>query len=202
MLKIINKLRSLKLHCRRYFSTVYMYLYAYLYGVKLGKGCKFWNRTRFYLEKGSIIQIGNKCLFRSDVDSNLIGVNHKCIISAHSGDAKIIIGNNCAFSGTSIGIKSGIEIGNNVLVGANTIITDFDWHAKDPNDRDNPNLIMGKDIVIEENVWISANCIILKGVKIGRNTIIGAGSVVVSGQPPNSICAGNPCRVLKKLECN
>jgi len=196
---IFNIIRSSRLSLRMSISTCYTYIFCYLYGVKLSKGCKFWNRTTFYLEKGSKIEIGVGCLFRSDTDSNLIGVNHRCIVSTHSNHAKIVIGNNSGFSGTSIGIKEAIEIGNNVLVGANSIITDFDWHSTDPENRDNPDKVFGKKIIIEDNVWIGANSIILKGVHIGPNTIIGAGSVVVSNQPGHSICAGNPCKVLKSL---
>lgn len=179
------------------FSTWYSYLFSFLYGVKLSGGCKFWNRATFYMEKGSKIEIGEGCLFHSDTNSNLIGVNHRCIISTHSTRAEIVIGRNCGFSRISIGAKLGIELGNNVLVGANSIITDFDWHAMDPLNRDNSELIIGKKIWIEDNVWIGANSSILKGVHIGKNTIIGAGSIVVSNQPANSICGGNPCKVIR-----
>jgi acetyltransferase-like isoleucine patch superfamily enzyme len=53
-------------------------------------------------------------------------------------------------------------------------------------------------IVIGDNVWIGANCVILPGVKIGSNVIIGAGSIVTKDVPNNSIAVGNPCKVIKK----
>lgn len=52
---------------------------------------------------------------------------------------------------------------------------------------------------IEENVWIGANSVILPGVRIGKNTIIGAGSVVTKDIPNNVIAAGSPCRILRKI---
>jgi acetyltransferase-like isoleucine patch superfamily enzyme len=52
---------------------------------------------------------------------------------------------------------------------------------------------------IERNVWIGAAAIILKGVRIGENSAIGAGSVVVRDVPPKCVAAGNPARVVKRL---
>lgn len=198
LVRAFNRLRLIKLSTRAWISTKFIYVYAGLYGINLGAGCKFWKKTTFYKEPGATISIGKNCFFRSDQDSNLIGVNHRCIISAHSATAVIKIGNNCGFSGSSIGAKESIEIGDNVLVGANSIITDFDWHSLDPYDRFDKTMIISKKVVIEDNVWIGANCLVLKGVRIGKNTVVGAGSVVTRDLPQDSICGGNPCRVLKK----
>ncbi len=185
---------------RKWLPTNFIYLFSYFYGIQLGKSCVFWNYPTFFKELGGKIIIGDRCLFRSDSDSNLIGVNHKCILSVHSAEAVLRIGDNCGFSGTSIGVKESIEIGNNVLVGANSVITDFDWHSLNPYERDNASLVPSKKVVIEDNVWIGLNCVILKGVRIGRNSIIGAGSIVVKDLPENSICGGNPCKVIKVLD--
>ena len=56
--------------------------------------------------------------------------------------------------------------------------------------------------MIEKNVWIGMNSVILKGVTIGDNSIIGAGSVVVKDVPKNTIAAGNPAKVIKDLPIN
>jgi len=109
----------------------------------------------------------------------------------HKG--KIEIGNNCGFSGTAIGAFDSITIEDNVRCGANTLITDADWHMDDP--RVGP----AKPIIIRKNVWIGYNTVVLKGVEIGENTIIGAGSIVTSNIPPNVIASGNPCKVIKPL---
>ena len=197
--KLSNKLRSYRIAFLSKVTTSYVYLFCSFYGVKLGAGCKFWKRTIFFLQPGASIIVGDRCSFRSDFSSNLIGVNHRCIVSTHSQNASIFIGNNCGFSGTSIGAKERIEIGNNVLVGANSTITDFDWHSLDPNDRDNQELVRSRKVVIEDNVWIGANCIILKGVRIGKNTVVGSGSIVTRDLEENSICGGNPCVIIKKI---
>ena len=52
---------------------------------------------------------------------------------------------------------------------------------------------------IEKNVWIGAGAIILPGVTVGENSVIGAGSVVTKDIPPNVVAVGNPCRVLRPI---
>ena len=161
-----------------------------LKGIKSGENCEYFGVPYFHRDPFSSIIIGQNCRFRSGHTSNLIGVNHKCIISTHSKDARIIIGDNCGFSGTTIGAAAEIIIGNNVLVGANAIITDFDWHSDRSNTHPQP-------VIIKDNVWIGVNSTILKGVTIGENSVIGANSLVVKDIPANVIAGGNPCKVLK-----
>ncbi|MCH4017747.1 MAG: hypothetical protein LKE74_04740 [Prevotella sp.] len=60
-----------------------------------------------------------------------------------------------------------------------------------------PILFKKQPIVIGNDVWLGANCLILKGVTIGARTIIGAGSVVTKDIPADCIAAGNPCEVIK-----
>ena len=59
---------------------------------------------------------------------------------------------------------------------------------------------MSASIVIEDDVWVGAHSIILKGVTIGARSIIGAGSVVTKSIPADCVAAGNPCKVLKSLK--
>jgi acetyltransferase-like isoleucine patch superfamily enzyme len=55
-------------------------------------------------------------------------------------------------------------------------------------------------VIIHDNVWIGLNTVVLKGVEIGMNSIIGANSLVLKSIPPNVIAGGNPCKVLKVKE--
>ena len=165
-----------------------------LLGVQLGKGSGFWGPSKFVKYPGSSIVFGSGCRFRSGSSSNLIGINHLCIFSTHSEIASLVVGDNCGFSGVTIGCFKEITIGNNVLCGANTLITDSDWHTNDP--RVGP----PQSVIIGNNVWLGYGSIVMKGVTIGENTIIGAGSVVVKNIPANVIAAGNPCKVIKELK--
>ena len=126
--------------------------------------------------------------------SNLIGINRPCSLSTLTNNATIEIGNNCGFSGTVIGAFKSIYIGNNVRCGANTLITDSDWHLND--NRINPKPL---PIIIEDNVWLGINVVVMKGVTIGKNSIIGANSVVTKSIPSNVIAAGNPCKIIKRI---
>ena len=93
-----------------------------------------------------------------------------------------------------------IRIGNNVAVGANTIICDTDFHPLRPSDRMlDPNEGATAPIVIEDNVFIGMQSLILKGVTVGTGSVIGAGSVVTRDVPPGVIAAGNPARVIREL---
>jgi len=184
------KLHHQKLLLYKFLSGVLSKIQLSLKGIVSGRDLAFFGVPYFHRYPDSIISLGNKCTFRSDQTSNLIGTNHKCIISTHNEEAIIRIGNNCGFSGVTIGAAKKIIIGNNVLCGANVVITDFDWHLDISNTQPHP-------VIIHDNTWIGLNTVILKGVEIGENSIIGANSLVVSNIPANVIAGGNPCKVLK-----
>jgi acetyltransferase-like isoleucine patch superfamily enzyme len=61
-------------------------------------------------------------------------------------------------------------------------------------------MVQTAPVTIEDDVWIGAQCIILKGVTIGARSIIGAGSVVTKDIPADCVAAGNPCRIIKELK--
>jgi acetyltransferase-like isoleucine patch superfamily enzyme len=170
-------------------------LYAIWWGVKLGSEVEFDGICHFERFPGTTIIIGNHCQFRSRKNSNLIGINRPCSISTmlSNYNSSIEIGNNCGFSGTVIGAFKRIKIGNNVRCGANTMITDSDWHLDDSRSG------VPADVVIKDNVWLGVNAIVLKGVTIGENSLIGANSVVTKNIPANVIAAGNPCKIIKQL---
>ncbi|ELI6428750.1 sugar O-acetyltransferase [Vibrio harveyi] len=90
-----------------------------------------------------------------------------------------------------------IYIGDHVMIGPNVTIATA-GHPIDPELR--------RDIAqfnipvhIGNNVWIGANSVVLPGVTIGENSVIGAGSVVTKDIPANVVAVGNPCRVLREI---
>ena len=88
-----------------------------------------------------------------------------------------------------------VTIGRYVFVGPNVVFTD------DPHPMGCPKYRECKGgAVIEDYVKIGANSTILPGVRIGRNSLIGAGSVVTKDVPPDSVVAGNPAKFIKKIE--
>lgn len=175
-------------------TTLCMRIRASFEGIHLGRHTDFYGFMKFVREADTSIFIGNNCQFRSRSTSNLIGINRPCILSTILPGAKIEIGNNCGFSGTVIGCFDSVIIGNNVKCGANSLITDSDWHLDDPRAG------APKPIVIGNNVWIGEGSKILKGVTIGDNSVIGAGAVVTKSIPANVVAAGNPCKIIKTID--
>lgn len=178
----------------RVVDTFIVYLLAKLKGVRLGETNRFIGLTYFERVPGSEIIIGNCNEFRSHVTSNPLGINHKCMITTLQSGAKILIGNNCGLSGVSISSALNVTIGDNVRVGANSLVIDTDGHLDDYR------VSSPRKIVIGNNVWLGMNVVVLKGVEIGDNTLIGANSVVTKSVPANVIAAGNPCKVIKYLD--
>lgn len=161
--------------------------------VKLGKNQTYRGKVNFRVWLNSQITIGDNCLFYNSHNDNWIGIYCPCIISTLTQGANLKIGNNCWLSGTVIGCAKSIVIGDNVRMGANTLITDTDWHTDDY--RTGPN----KEVIIEDNVWLGYGVKVLKGVHIGKNSVVGAGSIVTRDIPANVIAAGNPCKVVKQI---
>ncbi|MBR0416711.1 MAG: sugar O-acetyltransferase [Firmicutes bacterium] len=90
-----------------------------------------------------------------------------------------------------------IYIGDRVMFGPNVTVATAN-HPIEPSLRAR-GLQYNKDVRIGENTWIGAGSIILPGVTIGKDTVIGAGSVVTKDIPDGVVAAGNPCRVLRPV---
>lgn len=113
-------------------------------------------------------------------------------------NAILKIGNHCFFNrNCSITSNKSIQIGNNCMFANNLVIVDHDHKVID----DIPSVeLVSNEIIIGNNVWVGANVTILKGVKIGNNTIIAAGAVVNKNCDPYSVYAGIPARKVKNLK--
>lgn len=108
-----------------------------------------------------------------------------------------LIANNVNLNDTVFINYAPIKIGDGTrFSGENLLLTST--HQEDDFET-----VIAKPITIGENVWLTYRCIVLGGVKIGDNVIIGAGSIVTKDIPSNVLAAGNPCRVIKNIRpCN
>ena len=172
---------------------------AYWWNVQLGSGCQFYGSPLFRRLPGSRIVIGRNCVFRSAFWSNLVGLNRRCILATLDARAEIQIGEGCGLSGTVICAAERVSLGRRVMAGANTVITDTDWHPLDPAGRAGGVAGACAPVVIEDDVWLGLNVIVLKGVTIGAGAVIAANSVVISTIPPRVLAAGIPARVVKAI---
>jgi len=149
-----------------------------------------------------VFTIGDSCTFKSGRGLNPLSRNIKGSVSIVDG-ATLVIGNNCGFSSVCLWSHQSITIGDYVNIGADTILMDSDAHSLSYLDRRIVTVDIqrkvDKSISIDDDVLIGTRCIILKGVHIGARSIIGSGSVVVNDIPEDCIAAGNPAKVIRKI---
>lgn len=167
----------------------------------IGKNSMIFGKLLLSIERESKVILGDNIVFRSSTKYNFVGIYKPVSISVGK-NAKLIVGNNTGFSGTSIYASRSVIIGENCNFGGNTSVWDTDFHPLDFHERRENNIskIRSADIIIGNDVFIGANSIILKGVSIGDRVIIGAGSVVSKNIPMDEIWAGNPARFIRKIK--
>jgi acetyltransferase-like isoleucine patch superfamily enzyme len=145
---------------------------------------------------GSSIVIGRQWVACSDPKHNSLGVFQLVILKTVGHGAKIVIGDDVGMSGCTITAATSVTIGNHVLLGSGCLITDSDAHPVNPEERRAGYGGASRPIVIEDDVFIGARAIILKGVTIGKGCVVGAGAVVAKSVPPYSVVVGNPAKVV------
>lgn len=154
----------------------------------------------------SKVFIGKKVVLNSDAKNSNTALTFNCTLVC--GLTGIIeIGDNTMLNGVSITAYEKVVIGKNCQIASCTFIADTDFHPVDPAIRKKEvngykidhSEVNKKAVTIGNNVWIGWGCTILKGVTIGDNSIIAAGSVVVTDVPPNVLYAGNPAELKKSL---
>ena len=146
---------------------------------------------------GATISIGDDVIINNVDFENPAGMSHRTALAAQTPGSSIRIGNRVGISGATIIAWTSIFIGDDVLLGADCMVIDTDFHGIHPDYRQNfYKNVRSEPIVIDRGVWIGARAIVLRGVHIGENSIIGAGSVVTHSVPANTIVAGVPARAI------
>lgn len=154
-----------------------------------------------FIGKNGHMSIGHNFAMHNTINGNPIGCYEKCTFYV-APNCKIEIGDNVGVSQTALISYASIVIGNNVKIGAGTCLWTTDFHSLDPMIRRGSHDLENRKslpIEIHDNVFIGAKSIILKGVCIGENSIVGAGSVVTKSIPANEIWGGNPAKFIRKI---
>lgn len=154
---------------------------------RMGPRVRVWG-TPAVRNSGRLL-IGNRVRFYSTVATLEIGINTGGTLEI--GDRVMIN------YGTSIGVYQQVRISDRCNIGSHCMIIDNAFHHLDPQRRDEAP--PSEPIVLEENVWLAARVIVLPGVTIGANSVIGAGSVVTRDIPANVLAAGVPAKVIRPL---
>ncbi len=198
----VSPSRALRRHITKFLRSVAArvhllraYLGAWWGGTDLtvGRGVRFYQRA--IISGEGRVQIGDRTFLGYPIGG---GFRYSCCeLQARYADAVISLGE-------SVGVNNGlliiaarsVEIGDGCLIGKDVQILDFDAHGIAPEERRSS---IGKisPVVLGRHVWIGNDVILLKGTKIGDNSIVAAGAVVPGGDyPANVILGGNPARVL------
>lgn len=185
-------------------SIIYKRVKLYFWNVKYGKKMRIIGPLRIRKTYNSSIVIGQNFLAISGFNS-AIDTGRKNVLSV-TGGAKLVIHDYVGITSTSIYCQNHVEIGSHVLIGADTIIMDTNFHSMDYQIRgtskegyQHKGTINTAPVIIGDNVFIGTRCIINKGVNIGEGAIVAAGSVVVKDIPAWEVWGGNPAKFIKSL---
>jgi acetyltransferase-like isoleucine patch superfamily enzyme len=109
-------------------------------------------------------------------------------------DGHLEIGNNVFINyGCSLAAAKHVKIGDDCLIGSHVMIMDCDFHRVEDKSWDTT----GKPIIIEDRVWVGNRAMVLKGVRIGHDSVVAAASVVTRDVPPRTLVAGIPAKPVR-----
>lgn len=158
--------------------------------ISFGKNIRFHKNTRLIIENKCKLEIGSNFFARSNFTVR--------VTDEAKSIANISIGSNCFFNDScSITAMESITIGDDCLFGENVHIYDHNHNYKDLPKKIREQGFSTSPVKIGNNVWIGTNVVVLKGVTVGDNSIIGAGCIVYKDVPADSILLSNG-NILKK----
>lgn len=180
--------------------SIYYHIYFKIKKIQVGFGFKA--NGRIYVKNlGGGIIIGNRVRINSSKNYNPIGSGKRTVIELFP-QCKLQIGNHVGVSNATIVCSKEICIGDYVDIGDNVKIYDTDFHSLNPFVRSSDKDFIEAEkrkIMIGDYSFIGTNVIILKGTKIGKFSVIGAGSVVAGNVPDYEVWGGNPAKFIRKL---
>lgn len=170
-----------------------------LAGIVWGKNWQMFGMPILQCHRGSQVSIGDNAAWRSSPRSNPLTPYGPVVISTRNATAVLRIGDDSGLTGAVVVAEERIEIGNRVLIGANAVVMDTDFHPLNPRlRRQQPCAGKHSPVIIEDDVFIGTRAMVLKGVHLGAGSVVGAGAVVTEDVPAGAVVAGNPARIVKQ----
>ena len=159
--------------------------------ISLGKNIRFHKTTKLIIEKDCVFHLGNNFVCRRNCTFRVVKSNMER--NGKKGNVGFLkIGKNCFFNEScSITAMQKVEIGDDCIFGENVHIYDHNHNYKDPDNLIRCQGFSCGNVKIGQNCWIGTNAVILKGVTIGNNSIVQAGTVVYKNVPENSVLLSN-----------
>jgi acetyltransferase-like isoleucine patch superfamily enzyme len=168
--------------------------------LRLGSRIVMYGFPSLNLHPDSRVEIGDDVILCSRSQDTALALNHPVKLSTIAAGASLTIGRDSGISGATIVCAKSIRIGVEVLLGANVVIVDTDFHPIVPQNRrhsDDASRIGVAPVEIGDNVFVGMEAVVLKGVRIGRDSVVAARAVVTRGDyPDGAILAGHPAAVI------
>ena len=183
---------------RSYYTFRYKVFFMLHRGCKIEEPIYITGPVHFTLHTGARFEMQKLSRIHSGHFANTFGGERKSIITVFPG-GHLTIGRNSGISSATIICTDRIIIGPNVLVGGGCCIYDTDFHEINYNAR-HVSKPPSHPIEIKEGAFVGGYCHILKGVTIGKGSVIAAGSVVTKDIPDYEIWGGNPAKFIRKVE--
>jgi acetyltransferase-like isoleucine patch superfamily enzyme len=176
----------LRERCETLMAGKFRLLYWTAQGMKVGRGTAL---PKLMVTWPHQVSIGKRCRIEHGVYFHYDGI---CLPGP-----SIVIGHDCFIgSGCEFNIDSRLTIGNHCLVASGTRFIDHN-HGTDIDMLIAKQKCTSVPIVVGQDVWIGANCVVLAGVEIGEGAIVAAGAVVTKSVAPNAIVGGVPARLIR-----
>ena len=196
LLQIAGQVR----HSLRQLTSFLWFLELQMRGFQLSMPIRLFGHPICARYPGSHISLGSHVTLDSSARANPLGGSSRCVLRTMTSTARLTLGDRVGLSSSVIVAGNSIEIGEDTILGAGSMVLDNDFHAPGPGfswlTEYSKN---SKPVKIGRGCFIGARSIILKGVTLGDRVIIGAGSVVTKDVPAYSVAAGNPAHVVRTL---
>ncbi len=172
----------------------------FAHGARIGPGLRVRGPLRLHCHRTGSIRIGQACRIQSGFAGNAVGGEGRMEIWVGPG-ASLAIGDGVGLSNSTIVCAESVRIEDGAVVGGGARVYDTNFHSLHAHERSRPRNPGARTapVVVGREAFVGGHCIILKGVRVGSGSVVGAGSVIRSDVPDGQVWAGNPARFVRSL---